>query len=754
MISQVTLALAWAGCTTYGYILRRRGEVVEHRRWMLRSFGLTCVVLVEVTDAVDQQVQANVVAAKYDVARLSLAPSTATATPPGLQTFTPGSSQDSTVTFTNTTGSRAFGVKLGIDAPRGWSVRATGRTSFPPVEPGASVNATFRVTSGRASFNGDLTGTVEWAGPGSGRHVDTAAEKVRNVNPIKINELRSGTSTNATNGYIELFNAGTSKIDISRWTLTEHAAQQAVNSTVTIPAGTRLTAGGHYVLGLTNSGLAAPAVVGDTTVNVRSITGMTAGDQIDVDTGAGLETRTIVTVGTAASGNTTLWQPLPDGPVLTLPAGSTNVPVTGAGGFTVGQRLAIGFGNRLEVATVTAVGRPGTQARLSAAAAAGATNIKVTSTNNITAGDTIRLDIGPKIENVTVATVGTAGAGGTGLDLSAPLAFDHSSNLPFSNRGTGISFSPATRFAHSSNEPVQALGSGITLDQPLTRAHAVNTAVRDAVVTTAGYQGPPAPDQWFGGPAISANAGSMVLRNAEGDVADSLNYGTLVDPWVAEGYQAASGSTAAGCRVTAPGTAGPDGRSAGRFPDGADTDSNCTDFTRSNNPTPGAANKGFTLDPGPLVSLQATSPGHTSDYVKHDDNDDLVVTMPLTAGSSDTDKRDATFVQAAGLANPTCFSFESIDRPGSYLRHQNFQFHLQPDDGSTLFSQDATFCQMPGNNGQGVSFQSVNFTTRYIRAFNNVVYLANNGGTNPWDTTVSFADDTSWVIAPPWAPTP
>lgn len=49
MISQVTLALLWGGCTLYGYALRRRGEVEEHRRWMLRSFALTCVVLVEVT---------------------------------------------------------------------------------------------------------------------------------------------------------------------------------------------------------------------------------------------------------------------------------------------------------------------------------------------------------------------------------------------------------------------------------------------------------------------------------------------------------------------------------------------------------------------------------------------------------------------------------------------------------------------------------------------------------------------------------
>ncbi|MGB8260291.1 MAG: arabinofuranosidase catalytic domain-containing protein, partial [Terracidiphilus sp.] len=53
-------------------------------------------------DATDQKVQANIVAAGYDLPRLSLAPAPATATPPGLQTFAPGSSQDTTVTFTNT----------------------------------------------------------------------------------------------------------------------------------------------------------------------------------------------------------------------------------------------------------------------------------------------------------------------------------------------------------------------------------------------------------------------------------------------------------------------------------------------------------------------------------------------------------------------------------------------------------------------------------------------------------------------------
>jgi non-reducing end alpha-L-arabinofuranosidase len=714
------------------------------------------------TDATDNAVQTNVVTAGYDVPALSLAPASAPATPPGLQTFTPRSVQQDTATFTNTTRSRAVGVTLSLTVPRGWSAAVAGTRKksvrFGSVAPGASVSATFAVTSGRAAFNGDLRADATWTTSGSGqRRAETTAEKVRNTSPVKINEFRTGVTGNATNAYIELYNPGASSVDISHWTLTEHPAQQPVFSTVTVPARTTLAAGGRYLLGLSNSGLAAPAGAGETTIDVRSSTGMAAGDQVDIDTGSRLETRTILAVGTAATASTTLWQPLPDGPVITVPAGSTNVPVANTAGFTVGQKLAVGSGRGYETATVTAVGRPGTQARLSAAAPAGATNIKVTSTANITVGDRIRLDIaspGHGIDAVTVAAVGTAGAAGTGLDLTAPLRFDHTANLPFSARGTGITFAPATTRPHSSNEPVQALGTGITVDQPLARGHAINAPVRAATVTNAGYQGQPVPDQWFGGPALSANAGNMVLRDAHGLVADSLNYGSLVDPWSAEGYQGTSGAGERGCRVAAPGTAAGAGRSAGRFPDGVDADSNCTDFIRSNSPTPGDANQGFTLDPGPLVSLRATTPGSTADYVKHDDADDGVVTAPVTEASSVTDRQDATWVQTAGLADPSCSSFESINGPGNYLRHQSFQFHLQPDDGSALFSQDATFCQLTGNSGQGVSFRSVNFPTRYVRAFGNVVYIASNGGTNPWDTTTSWAEDSSWLVAAPLARAP
>jgi hypothetical protein len=119
--------------------------------------------------------------------------------------------------------------------------------------------------------------------------------------------------------------------------------------------------------------------------------------------------------------------------------------------------------------------------------------------------------------------------------------------------------------------------------------HAINAVVHDQKATNAGYQGTVVPNQWFGGPALSSSAGNMVLRDAAGNVVDGLNYGGLVDPWTAEGYQAASGAGESGCYVPSPGasrgfrmatstaTSQPN-RSAGRYPDGADSDYNCRDF--------------------------------------------------------------------------------------------------------------------------------------------------------------------------------
>jgi hypothetical protein len=596
------------------------------------------------TKETNQKVQENVVAARYDVQCLSLAPANETDTPPGLQTFSPQSSQNTTVTFTNTTGTPVSKIVLSISVPRGWKSVVlesdeSSKTFTNTIAPGEAVSATFKVTSGSEIFNGDMVSNASWTSSTNGqKQSETTAEKVRNVNPVKINEFRisNGSPDNSTNSFIELYNAGDNEVDISNWILTQHATQMPIFSSVTIPAGKILSAHGFYLLGLSTSGLAVPAKKGESTIYVRSTTGMSVGDMIEIGTGSVMESHKIVNIAKPAEpeapaspfgfgrrggpiGSTTVWQPLPDGPVITIPAGSTNIPVTSVAGFEVGQKMAIGYGasypavaqavEKYEVVTITTVGKQGTQAWLSMDVKAGDTNIKVSSVENISPGDRIRLDIdseGHGIETVTVTKVGTQSSRstfngpltdkddpGTGLDLAEPLKFDHASNIPFSVRGTGISFEPATAFAHSSNEPVLALSSILTLDQALANDHHIDAVILDEKVTTAGYQGEQKPDQWFGGPALSTSAGNMVLRDANGNIVDGLNYGGLVDPWVAEGYQAASGAGESGCSVPSPGmnrgfrpgpsspVSQPD-RSAGRYPDGADSDNNCRDFLVQN----------------------------------------------------------------------------------------------------------------------------------------------------------------------------
>jgi non-reducing end alpha-L-arabinofuranosidase len=540
------------------------------------------------TEATTDAVQANIVAARYDVQRVSLSRVT---------TFTPRSTQNITETFTNTTGSAAAGVRLSVSVPTGWTALASGATTASvtfagPIAAGASVSATFKVTSPATTSAGFLTGRAEWKNPTTGgTKFETASARVRSVLPIKINEVRFGTGANQTDQFIELYNASAGGVDLSNWTLIHTASQWAPVKLATIPVGTRLASGAYYLLGLSSSGLAAPASPGATGISVRSTAGFADGQPIDIDG----ETRTIASVGTAATAMTTLFVPVSTGPRLTIPAGSTNLPVTNATGFAVGQRIGIDIGGNYELATVTAVGKAATQTVLSAAAVAAATNIKVAANSNMTGGDTLTVGTGARKELVTVTSVGTAGASGTGVDLAAPLRFDHMAGVDVSDVGTGVSFTPATKFPHVSGDALQALGSGIALDRPLVKGHAYGAAVVNPLATNAGYQGPPAPNQWFGG-ALSARAGSIALLDARGEViVDAMVYGsqqssssgngTIASPEIAT-LEAEQGQ--GGCIVVVPGvgggfgpaasSAGTTNRSVGRFPDGFDADSLCRDF--------------------------------------------------------------------------------------------------------------------------------------------------------------------------------
>ena len=628
------------------------------------------------TEELNQAIQANVVAARYRVATVEVFPSLNDGRPSNVQSFTPGSTAKTVVRFINTTDEAIDGLTIALNVPKGWKASAEGAKEVKvnyQVAPGQTVVAEFDVTSGSASFNGDVEAVASWDGA-----KEIARLKVRNTEPVKINEF------SISDGFIELYNASDKDVDLSGWTVRHHAANIPYFSDIKVPAGTKLAPKAYYLLGMAPSGLAVDAAKGADVIYVRSVEGIKAGDEIVI----GNEKRTVKAVNAPApqandpmaspfrrmatpGTPTTVWQPLPGGHGVEYPAGMTRIPVTSTAFFKVGDKMAIGYGTdkpavsnsleKYEVVTVTEVGKPGTQGYLSMDAKPGDTNIKLSSTENISVGDKIRLDIasvGHGIETVTVTKVGTPSARntlngplrpdedpGTGVDIAEPLKFFHSSNMPYSVEGTGISFEPATKHAHYSNEPVLALCYSVELDKALSSAHPINEAV---IAGVGGYQGSVPADLVFGGPALSDAGGNITLRDARGNIADALNFGLVVDPWLAEGYQADAGENAPGNFAPTPtatarrgfgfgAAAGPTPQpaaiSTGRWPNGADNDDNMKDFRtqRSSNLALDAAAGATNIK---LSSVQGLREGAPIVVGRGADAEVLTITKLGTAGAT------------------------------------------------------------------------------------------------------------------------
>lgn len=612
------------------------------------------IVLGFPTEATTDAVQANVVAARYDVERVGLSRVT---------TFTPGSAQEVTETFTNTAESPVTNVRLSIAGPsRNWVAAASGtgeamKSFSGPIASHAIVSATFHVTSPMVTDSGFLKARAEWKDAAGGIRSDAAYERVRNVYPVKINEVRFGTSSDATDQFIELYNASSKSVDLSGWTLVSNPSQWSPVRLATIPERTSLAPHEFYLLGLSPSGLAAPASAGATTVYLRNASGLTAGQKIEIDG----EMRTIKAMGTEATPMSIVFVPVSTGPWLKFPAGATNLPVASTTGFEAGEKIAIDIGDDYELATVTAVGKAGVQTILSSKAPAGVTNIKLAGDSNISAGDMLTIGTGGRKEVVTVASVGTSGASGTGVELTNPIRLDHASGVDVSDVGTGISFSPATRFPHASGDAVQALGSGITLDHPLARSHAYGAAVLDSTSTNAGYQGNPAPSQWFGDP-LSPRAGSLALMDASGTVVDALVYGsqqsnssgngTITSPELAtlEGNQGGGG-----CIVAVQRGAGGAGFSVGRYPDGADTDSNCTDFHAQSVTALAQASAPGTMNIK-VASVQGFRTGQTIQIDSGEDAELATIATVGTPGATVTNSAVAAGANTIPVAN--AFNFQ------------------------------------------------------------------------------------------------
>ena len=104
-------------------------------------------------------------------------------------------------------------------------------------------------------------------------------------------------------------------------------------------------------------------------------------------------------------------------------------------------------------------------------------------------------------------------------------------------------------------------------------------------------------------------------------------------------------------------------------------------------------------------------------------------------------KKDASFRIVPGLAGTNCSSFESMNYPGHYLRHENFRIKLARNSGDELFKKDATFCMKQGlANSNWTSFASYNFPDHYIRHSNFQLWL------HRFENTSLFRKDATFLI--------
>ena len=81
--------------------------------------------------------------------------------------------------------------------------------------------------------------------------------------------------------------------------------------------------------------------------------------------------------------------------------------------------------------------------------------------------------------------------------------------------------------------------------------------------------------------------------------------------------------------------------------------------------------------------------------------------------------QDQMWRMVPGLADSAGVSFQSVNVPGSYLRHSNYEVRLAGNDNTAGFRADATFYRTAGLADAGwTSFRSYNFPTRYLRHAN------------------------------------
>ncbi len=117
----------------------------------------------------------------------------------------------------------------------------------------------------------------------------------------------------------------------------------------------------------------------------------------------------------------------------------------------------------------------------------------------------------------------------------------------------------------------------------------------------------------------------------------------------------------------------------------------------------------------------------------------------ITETKTPQEKTAALFRMTFGLADGTCISLESVEKPGYFLRHSNFALRLDRYQNTILFKKDATFKPLTGlADKMCLSFMSTNFPNYYIRHRNFSLYLDALLKTDP-ATTFVFRQDATFM---------
>ncbi len=162
---------------------------------------------------------------------------------------------------------------------------------------------------------------------------------------------------------------------------------------------------------------------------------------------------------------------------------------------------------------------------------------------------------------------------------------------------------------------------------------------------------------------------------------------------------------------------------------------------------PGFWRSTVALPVGEWHSLRVLTPNYDTRYVRHASG--LLNTQVVNASSDDTLKADATWRIVKGLADSSCYSLESKNFPGEYMRHAYSRVRRGALEDSELFRQDATFCTSQGT--VGVRLAAFNYPDRFVRHYAEELWIADGRGSD-WNSAGGLEIDSNWAIESPWAP--